>query len=187
MRALWFLRHDPNNVEDKKYFAVSWSKAAGKGKVFYTSLGHREDLWSDDPALPGRINSVELSKQYQAHLLGGIKWAPPNGRDSVQLAFIAGPGRFDTQHNFNNPNILDLVYTHQFGPRLTETFEGLVGYQDDVPGIGSAHWFGGVNYLTYTLSPRLSVTSRLECFDDAQGQLGVARRGIVAGLDDGAR
>ena len=46
----------------------------GNGRVFYTSLGHREDLWSDDPALPGRINPVETSKQYQAHILGGIKW-----------------------------------------------------------------------------------------------------------------
>jgi type 1 glutamine amidotransferase len=48
---------------------------AGKGRVFYTSLGHREDLWSDDPDLKGRVNSVELAKQYQAHILGGIKWA----------------------------------------------------------------------------------------------------------------
>jgi len=48
---------------------------AGKGRVFYTSLGHREDLWSDDPNLPGRKNSPEISKQYQAHILGGIKWA----------------------------------------------------------------------------------------------------------------
>jgi hypothetical protein len=106
----------------------------------------------------------------KATAIGGVKWAPPNGRDSVSLSFIAGPGRFDTSHNFNNPNILDLIYTHQFNSRLSETLEALVGYQDGVPGIGSAHWFGGVNYLTYTLSPRLSTTTRVECFDDAQGQ-----------------
>jgi len=47
----------------------------GKGRVFYTSLGHREDLWSDDPALGDRVNSIEISRQYQAHILGGIKWA----------------------------------------------------------------------------------------------------------------
>jgi hypothetical protein len=101
---------------------------------------------------------------------GSVKWSPPDGRNSLSLAFIAGPGRFDTQHNFNNPSILDLVYTHQFTSRLNESFEALAGYQDGVPGIGSAHWFGGVNYLTYTLSPRLSTTTRVECFDDAQGQ-----------------
>jgi type 1 glutamine amidotransferase len=48
---------------------------SGKGRVFYTSLGHREDLWSDDAALKDRRNPVAISQQYQAHLLGGLKWA----------------------------------------------------------------------------------------------------------------
>lgn len=41
-------------------YAVAWCKEHGKGKVFYTSLGHRHEVW-DDPI-------------YQAHLLNGIKW-----------------------------------------------------------------------------------------------------------------
>ena len=65
------LRIDPAKDE---YAAVSWCRMAGKGRVFYTSLGHREDLWSAEE-MPGRINSPETSKQYQAHILGGIKWA----------------------------------------------------------------------------------------------------------------
>jgi type 1 glutamine amidotransferase len=75
VHSVWFLRHNPNDAAEAGFFPISWTKAAGKGRVFYTSLGHREDLWSDDPALPGRINSPEISKQYQAHILGGIKWA----------------------------------------------------------------------------------------------------------------
>lgn len=75
VRALWFMRHDPNAPERQVFFPVSWCRAAGKGKVFYTSLGHREDLWSDAADLKDRKNSVETSKQYQAHILGGIKWA----------------------------------------------------------------------------------------------------------------
>jgi type 1 glutamine amidotransferase len=75
VRALWFMRHDPNVVEELRFFPVSWCRKAGKGRVFYTSLGHREDLWSDDPNLPNRVNGVEISKQYQAHILGGITWA----------------------------------------------------------------------------------------------------------------
>jgi type 1 glutamine amidotransferase len=75
VRSLWFLRHDAQNVEEKMFFPVSWCRMAGKGRVFYTSLGHREDLWSEDPSLKDRKNSVEISKQYQAHILGGIKWA----------------------------------------------------------------------------------------------------------------
>jgi type 1 glutamine amidotransferase len=75
VRALWFMRHDPNKVDVKGHFPVSWVRMHGKGRVFYTSLGHREDLWSDDPEMKGRVNPVETAKQYQAHILGGIKWA----------------------------------------------------------------------------------------------------------------
>jgi uncharacterized protein len=57
------------------HYGVSWCKDYGDGRVFYTSLGHREDLWDADPNLHDRKNSVEISKQYQAHVLGGIEWA----------------------------------------------------------------------------------------------------------------
>ncbi len=75
IRTLWHLRNHPVKKSELGYNAVSWCRMAGIGRVFYTSLGHREDLWSDDPAMPGRKNSVEVSKQFQAHVLGGIKWA----------------------------------------------------------------------------------------------------------------
>jgi len=75
VHMLWFMRHDPNETSLQVFFPVSWCKMAGKGRVFYTSLGHREDLWSDDPNMKGRVNTPEISKQYQAHILGGIKWA----------------------------------------------------------------------------------------------------------------
>jgi len=75
VHILWYMQHDPNETATQDFFPVSWCRLAGKGHVFYTSLGHREDLWSDDPNLPGRVNSPEISKQYQAHILGGIKWA----------------------------------------------------------------------------------------------------------------
>jgi type 1 glutamine amidotransferase len=75
VHILWYMQHDPNETATQVFFPVSWCRMAGKGRVFYTSLGHREDLWSDDPNLPGRVNSPEISKQYQAHILGGIKWA----------------------------------------------------------------------------------------------------------------
>jgi len=74
VRALWFLRHPPQEPTKDEYAAVSWCRMAGKGRVFYTSLGHREDLWSAEE-MPGRINSPETSKQFNAHILGGIKWA----------------------------------------------------------------------------------------------------------------
>lgn len=42
-------------------YLISWCKAYGKGRVFYTSLGHRQEMWRDPI--------------YQQHILGGIKFA----------------------------------------------------------------------------------------------------------------
>lgn len=75
VRSLWYLSHHPNDTAKAGFFPVSWCRKAGDGRVFYTSLGHREDLWNSDPNLKDRKNSVEVSKQFHAHLLGGIKWA----------------------------------------------------------------------------------------------------------------
>jgi type 1 glutamine amidotransferase len=69
-----------NDVKAKKAtpgdYPIAWSKEYGQGRVFYTSLGHREDIW--DPAWTDkegkRMNSPEIAKQYQQHILGGIRW-----------------------------------------------------------------------------------------------------------------
>ena len=39
---------------------LAWAKEFGRGRVFYTALGHREDVWQ---------NTL-----YQQHILGGIRW-----------------------------------------------------------------------------------------------------------------
>src|SRR5437762_2333631 len=65
------------NEKTPGFFPISWCKEFGKGRVFYTSLGHREDLW--DPTWTDkngkREDSKEVSEAYRAHILGGIKWA----------------------------------------------------------------------------------------------------------------
>jgi type 1 glutamine amidotransferase len=57
------------------HFPVSWVRSEGKGRVFYTSLGHREDVWDDDANMPNRLNSPEVAQRFQKHILGGIRWA----------------------------------------------------------------------------------------------------------------
>lgn len=42
-------------------YALSWCKPYGQGHVFYTALGHREDVWEDD--------------RFLEHLMAGIEWA----------------------------------------------------------------------------------------------------------------
>ena len=41
-------------------FALAWWRNYGRGRVFYTALGHRAEVWQD-----GR---------YQQHLLGALRW-----------------------------------------------------------------------------------------------------------------
>ena len=43
-------------------YPQAWERTFGKGRVFYTALGHRADIWSNDPV-------------FRAHITGGIRWA----------------------------------------------------------------------------------------------------------------
>jgi len=42
-------------------FALAWTCLEGAGRVFYTALGHRPEVWDD--------------ARFQRHLLEGIRWA----------------------------------------------------------------------------------------------------------------
>jgi uncharacterized protein len=72
VHGLLTLDKHPNSGSPGDY-PVSWSKEFGKGRVFYTSLGHREDVW--DPEAGDRKNTKEVAEAYQKHILEGIKWA----------------------------------------------------------------------------------------------------------------
>jgi type 1 glutamine amidotransferase len=75
VHGLLMLDKHPNTQEEGHY-PIAWAKPYGKGRVFYTSLGHREDVW--DPNTPEsfqRENPKEVSEAYQKHILGGIRWA----------------------------------------------------------------------------------------------------------------
>lgn len=76
-RELLLLDKHPNKPEQAGTFPISWCKEFGQGKVFYTSLGHREDIWDDEwkEGNGKRVNAPEIAKAYQQHILGGIKWA----------------------------------------------------------------------------------------------------------------
>jgi type 1 glutamine amidotransferase len=52
-----------------KPYPATWAKMHGKGKVFYTSMGHREDVWK---------NPI-----FTDLLLGGISWA--TGKSNAEI------------------------------------------------------------------------------------------------------
>jgi type 1 glutamine amidotransferase len=75
---------------------IAWSKKIGGGKLFYTSLGHREDVW--------------LNGEYQRHILGGIKWAlglAEGNADVQDTTFKLGEGERKDGYKplFNGKNL----------------------------------------------------------------------------------
>ncbi len=57
---------DKRDPADRRYydrppFPATWARMHGKGRVFYTSMGHREDVWT--------------SKPFSQILQGGLRWA----------------------------------------------------------------------------------------------------------------
>jgi len=57
--------NETKDMHDKCYqrppYPETWIHNYGKGRVFYTSMGHREDVWT--------------SPQFQSIIVGGITWA----------------------------------------------------------------------------------------------------------------
>ncbi len=49
---------------DRPAYPATWARMHGKGRVFYTSMGHREDVWTNP--------------LFQEILFGGIAWAVKN-------------------------------------------------------------------------------------------------------------
>ena len=43
-----------------KDFGLAWTNTYGKGRVFYTALGHRPEVWADE--------------RFRTHLLNGLRW-----------------------------------------------------------------------------------------------------------------
>ncbi len=55
---------------------IAWYKAYGSGRVFYTALGHREDVWQDP--------------RFRQHLTGALRWAVGRERGTGNRASRQG-------------------------------------------------------------------------------------------------
>jgi uncharacterized protein len=57
------------NAYQRPPYPATWARMHGKGRVFYTSMGHREDVWTNP--------------MFQEILFGGIAWAVRNADANV--------------------------------------------------------------------------------------------------------
>lgn len=66
----------------RRPYPATWARMYGKGRVFYTSMGHREDVW---------MNPI-----FQDILIGGISWAVRNvDADVTPNLETVAPGHLD--------------------------------------------------------------------------------------------
>lgn len=63
IRTLLSIRVRPEPPAEPGYWPLAWEKSFGRGRVLYTALGHREDVW--------------LSEWFRTHLTGIVRWAVP--------------------------------------------------------------------------------------------------------------
>ena len=59
--VLMHLSPETPRAEAGREYPLAWCRESGRGRVFYTALGHRPEVWRDE--------------RFIAHLLGGIRWA----------------------------------------------------------------------------------------------------------------
>ena len=69
---------DTKSMEEQSYtklpnYPMTWARKEGRGRVFYTSMGHREDVWTNP--------------LFQAVTLGGLAWAAGNVEAEVPSNF----------------------------------------------------------------------------------------------------
>ena len=63
------MRSGPVREYNRPNYPMTWARNHGKGRVFYTSMGHREDVWENP--------------MYQGLLLGALGWA--TGRVDAEI------------------------------------------------------------------------------------------------------
>ena len=75
VRGLLGMNQHPNDHTPGDY-PVAWAKKFGTGHVFYTSLGHRDDVWDPSALEKGkRSNEAFVAHAFQQHVLGGMLWS----------------------------------------------------------------------------------------------------------------
>lgn len=74
MHVLALLHPGKISEKDERYnipdYPVMWCSALGEGRVYYNAMGHREEVWSDEP--------------FQKAVTNGITWASGEGETDAE-------------------------------------------------------------------------------------------------------
>lgn len=115
-------------------------------------------------------NDVFINTAASPYYVGGFARSSLDGKTSAEFTVVYGSGEYNQRLKFNNPQVFNLVLSHQMTDDLLWNMDAVYGFQNNVPQIGFANWYSFSNYLTQIWTEKFSNVWRLEFFDDVQGQ-----------------
>ncbi len=101
--------------------------------------------------------------------VGQLKWAPKEGKTSVAFGTSVTDPRFDAANAFAFYNVYNLQVTHKLTEKLSYAADASFSHMDAIPGVGSANWYGVVQYLFWDMTEKVQPRVRVELFEDSKG------------------
>lgn len=146
-------------------FAIPFTHTAVMEKYIINSQ------WSAYFCITNGWDDFEDNNHSHSYMAGGA-WSSEaqiggHSATTVNLNFITGPEQSDNNHDYRT--CIDLVATHWWTEKLSQTLNADFATDSVSGGVGQANWGGIAHYLTYTFNDYLSGTWRTEWFRDDGG------------------
>lgn len=119
----------------------------------------------------------------RANYLGGLSWQSVEKDRSVAFNTMLGSAQYNYRLKSQNQfDVFEILLNRDWSESFHQTLDLLYSFENGIEGVtvtrdnqrylspgGFSNWYGGIHYLTKDLGDKLSVTNRLELFDDPQG------------------
>lgn len=103
--------------------------------------------------------------------LGRVENHRPGSPLSWSSTLLLTPGGYNVSEQKNMQSLVDFVWTYNLDSRNRLGGEIVFGWEENVPEIGLATWYGIQAYYRHFTSSQYDWAARVEFFNDIQGQL----------------
>ncbi len=155
----------PNTPFISKSYNFQYNPFTHTGAMITTQLNENVSMYHG--VVTG--SDIWIDPAARATYVGGVKYAPSEGKGSIAFNTVIGPGEFNVQEGVTHFNSYNVLFTYNVSEKLTYVLDTTFSHADGFPGIGSASWYGFANYLHYKHGDRVTSNFRLEFFDDRKG------------------
>jgi hypothetical protein len=114
----------------------------------------------------GVVSGWDSFFQEPANFLGGVTYTTDDERTSVAFSLITGDVNKGDEHN---RTMYSIVLNHDVTDSLHYTLQHDMGIEEKSLAADSGKWYGVNQYLTYDVSDKIGVGTRLEWFRDEDG------------------